>query len=435
VTAASGSSETIATLATPPGEGAVATILVRGPGALAAVARHFRSRSGAGLSRPMPGRALLGSFVARDSVLDEVVLAFAPPGAGDPLGAPDEIAIHGHGGAVAAGRLLDRLGASGVRVVPAGEYRERAAPDDPLRGRALEALLAARTRLAARMLLAQWRGALSARVRELRAQAREADAASAPDLGRALEALVARGRRGVALACGSRVLLAGAPNTGKSSLFNALLRTDRMIVSERPGTTRDAVDRWIELAGHPVRLFDTPGIAPFDDEVGRRAVAMARAALREASLVVFLVDGSRPSGDDDRAALEAIRGIERLVVRTKSDLPRPSGAAPGIPGLEEDVAVSVVTGSGLEALESALAARLGLDPDLDPSLPTPFAPQLVESLEEAGAACRELAGAPDGARAASERAHLLAALESVATGAKGAGSSRQPGAKFRSSGR
>ena len=175
---------------------------------------------------------------------------------------------------------------------------------------------------------------------------------------------------------GAQVAIVGAPNVGKSSLFNALLNANRAIVTAVPGTTRDLVTERTDMGGLMLALVDTAGVRESSDVVEQEGVARARAAAGVAELVLVMLDRSRPLDEDDRAVLRDTERSRRLVVVNKSDLPSrlvlpsdiklPSRLAlpSSIPLPSEHFAppdtieISVRTGEGLDTLRTAITAAL-----------------------------------------------------------------------------
>jgi len=151
---------------------------------------------------------------------------------------------------------------------------------------------------------------------------------------------------------GARVVIAGRPNTGKSSLFNLLLREERAIVTELPGTTRDVLEGWIDVRGIPVRLFDTAGLRETTDRIESEGVGRARGKLDQADLVLLVIDGSKPPRDEDKTLLDQTRELPRIVVVNKSDL------KPAFAPQKGWVKASALTGAGLHKLEEAAVAAL-----------------------------------------------------------------------------
>jgi tRNA modification GTPase len=234
----------------------------------------------------------------------------------------------------------------------------------------------------ARAALAQLDGSLSARLADLRERLLEAEALLAYDIDfpgeddgpvasstivAALEAAAERVRRllatapaGERLREGALVVLAGRPNVGKSSLFNALLGQERALVTEIAGTTRDAIEAHTDFLGWPVRLADTAGLRAVDDRVEQLGVAVSRRWLAAAALVLLCAEAGRPL-DTEESAIGA--NPSTLVVRTKTDL---------MPGGAGELTVSALTGEGLDRLRHAAGTRLFGDriqlADLEPAL-------------------------------------------------------------------
>jgi len=170
-----------------------------------------------------------------------------------------------------------------------------------------------------------------------------------------IDALLADAGRGRMLREGATVVIAGRPNVGKSSLFNALLGSDRAIVTDVPGTTRDLVAERVDIEGLALTLVDTAGLRPTIDPVEREGVARSSQAHAASSLVLVVLDQSEALTDDDRRVLEATRERPRLVVKNKSDrhdrCELADIAAPV-------VAVSAQTGDGMTALRAAIVRAL-----------------------------------------------------------------------------
>jgi tRNA modification GTPase len=179
-------------------------------------------------------------------------------------------------------------------------------------------------------------------------------AALAGIIGR-IDELLSDAARGRMLREGATVVIAGRPNVGKSSLFNALLGTDRAIVTEVPGTTRDLVAERVDLNGLAITLVDTAGARPTVDPVEREGVARSVRARAASSLVLVVLDRSEPLTDDDRRVLDGTRDRPRVVVKNKSDRGDRCGTVDGTAPI---VAVSAATGDGLAALREAIVRTL-----------------------------------------------------------------------------
>jgi tRNA modification GTPase len=413
--------DTIAAIATAPGAAGLAVVRVSGGRALALADAVFQG--GARLADApgdtlhhgwarwpqdagaRPGPESVRTAPARDGVearegaearaasdcdtagarLDEVVAAvFRAPRS---YTRQDVVEFSCHGGPLSAGQVLAALIAAGARLARPGEFTLRAFLNgrlDLVQAEAVADLIAAESRGAHALALAQLRGDLSRRLaaisERLRAALTEVEARVdfAEDVGgievpaevidaiaaagAALERLLAGAAFARALREGVRVALVGRPNAGKSSLFNALLGERRAIVAERPGTTRDLVSEAIELAGVRVTLADTAGLQAGGDAVESEGVARARLALEESAAVLWVVDGAAALAPEDRWIAGRLAGRRVLVALNKRDLPHlleprdvtvllGDGAAPVIE-------VSALRGDGVETLRAALGHRI-----------------------------------------------------------------------------
>ena len=349
-------------------------IRVCGPEAFEIVDRVARSRRGR-TCRSYPGYTLHRATVTAEdgTSIDDVLLSvFHGPASytGD-----DTVELSCHGGPIPLRRTMERLLALGARAARPGEFTQRAFLNgkmDLAQAEAVADVINAQTEVAHRYAVSQQSGRLSAAVSLIRdivlgVLARiEASIDFPEDVGEldngacdaeiaraseTIDSLLATADRGVLYREGMRVVLAGRPNVGKSSLLNALLRTARAIVTPVPGTTRDTLEETASIAGIPVRLTDTAGIRETGDIVEAEGVRRSLASLDQADLVLLVrdsADGRRP--EDDRLA-EAASGRPCMVVWNKADLASPPGG--------EGIAVSAVTGLGLDDLERAIAEHAG----------------------------------------------------------------------------
>ena len=352
----------IAALATPPGRSALAVVRLSGEGAFDVAARVV-----AGF-RPDPRLARLTAFRAADgSLIDRgICIAFPAPHSytGD-----DTVELTCHGGLVAPARLLEALYAAGARPAAPGEFTRRAVLNgrlDLVQAEAVGDLIDATAPAQARAALAQLDGGLSQRIAELRAALLEVQAllgyeidfpdeddgpvprariaGALADAARQVDRLLATAPAGERLREGALVVIAGRPNAGKSSLFNALLGTERALVTEIPGTTRDAIEAETSFLGWPVRLVDTAGVRETNEPIERMGVEVSRRWLASADLVLLCVEaGRKPSPDE----LGLSAGFPVVLARTKADLDQ-SVADSGI-------RVSTVTGQGLDTVRKAVA--------------------------------------------------------------------------------
>jgi len=368
--------DTIAAIATAPGRAGIGIIRISGP-AVPEISRAVVGRV------PDARRAVLCAF--RDAAGAEIdrglALFFPAPGSytGEPV-----LELQGHGGPIVLQTVLSACLDAGARLAAPGEFTQRAFLEGKLdlaQAEAVADLIDAASREAARSALRSLSGEFSETLTrfadgllELRAlteamldfpeedvDAIHRDEASARVQALDIELLdvLARSRRGSVLRTGAHVVLAGAPNVGKSSLLNRLAGVDRAIVTPIPGTTRDALRESVEMEGVPIVLVDTAGVRPSVDPVERLGVERAREEISRAD-IVLLVSDTRESG----AAFDAALGMGlptqavRVPVRNKLDLE--DSRDPAALGLTAGtIAVSAMTGEGIDVLRKAILDALG----------------------------------------------------------------------------
>jgi tRNA modification GTPase len=367
-------SDPIVALATPPGRSALALIRLSGRGAFDVAARALHP------FHPDPPRTVRRVHVvhpATGAPVDDA-LAACFPGPRSYTG-EDLVELSTHGGLLVPAAAVAALMVAGARPARPGEFTRRAVLNgklDLLQAEATADLIDAGSSAQARRALHQLDRGLSTRLDELRTKLLELEALLAyeidfpdEDEGPVAPERVVRAWReardriarlldtaseGERLREGALLVIAGRPNAGKSSLFNALLGTERAIVTEVPGTTRDAVEAHAVLEGFPFRLVDTAGLRESDDRVERLGIEVSRKYLAAADLVLFCEEPGAGSGERyhrerDQFLTQVTAPI--VFVRTKVDVEPPSDGPPVRPS----VAVSVVTGEGLADLKRRLA--------------------------------------------------------------------------------
>ena len=364
--------DAIAAVATPPGRGGIGVVRLSGDdltGIVLAVVGRV----------PLPRQAELVDFVDADgSVIDRgLVLCFPKPRS---MTGEDVVELQGHGGPVVMDRLLGRVCELGARLARPGEFTERAFLNDKMdlaQAEAVADLIDSASKRAARAAMRSLSGEFSAQVHEIDAAVldlrvyveaaidfadeeidflADSDAEAGIDgIRERIAELIEASRRGEALRDGLDVVIAGAPNAGKSSLLNRLLAENRAIVTAIPGTTRDLLKADIEIEGIPVRITDTAGLREGGDPVESIGVERARSAIAGADIVLLVQDAALdPDGQGSIESLGLPEGPRGLSIRNKIDL---TGEAPGRSG--DTVRLSALTGDGVDALRSVIADIAG----------------------------------------------------------------------------
>lgn len=358
-------SPTRAAVLTPQGQGGIAVLHVAGPRALDLLADAFRPHRGSP-AKADARRVHYGHIVDQGRVVDEVLVRVVPGLHGE----QPRVEVNCHGGLVAVQRVLECFVRRGAQAVAAEALLEADVPS-AIAAEARRALLEAATPLGVEILLHQLDGALDRALRDV-PWTRLSEAASA------LRHLLSTARLGRSLWRPRRVALVGPANAGKSTLFNALAREDRVIVSPTPGTTRDSIAAEVALGGIPVWLTDTAGERAPGSAIEAEAIARSRATAAEADLVLLVLDGSEPLpmslGD-----LLASTPRPFLLVRNKADLP----PAPWTEGPGSTMAVSAVSATGLDRLTEAIAGALVGGAAHEPAAPVVFTGRQAEAIRQA----------------------------------------------------
>jgi tRNA modification GTPase len=361
-------SDTIVAIATPAGRGGIGVVRISGPAAAEVAGGLLR------LDAPLQPRH---ATFARTQA-DQVVATYFP--APHSYTGEHVVELSAHGSPVVLRQIVEQAMALGARLAQPGEFTLRAFLNsriDLVQAEAVADLIDAVTPLQARAAFDQLEGTLTERIGEIDAElfdliARLEASLDFPDEGyhfveageagsalrsieRKLGTLLCEARRGRLIREGARVAIGGKPNVGKSSLFNALLRAGRAIVTPIPGTTRDLVTETADVDGLRLELVDTAGVRETADEVESEGVARARRSWTTADLVLIVLDMSQPLDDNDFNLLHETAETPRLVVANKSDL---QAAWRGADILAPPVIVSSKTGDGLDTLRREIRAAL-----------------------------------------------------------------------------
>ena len=372
--------DTIAAIATPLGEGGIAIIRVSGPEAVAVVDRVYRGKRS--LKEVASHTIHYGHIVdpSTGERLDEVMVSV--------MRAPrtytreDVVEVNCHGGIMVVRRVLETILKHGARLAEPGEFTKRAFLNgriDLSQAEAVMDLIRSKTDRAMKMALKQVEGSLSREIKALRQMlietlahievtidypehdveevTRELLRERCQQVEDGIDRLLRSAKEGKILREGLKTAIIGLPNVGKSSLLNALVKENKAIVTDIPGTTRDVIEEYVNIRGIPLQWIDTAGIRETEDEVERIGVERSRQALKEADLILLVLNRAEPLRKEERTLLETVKGMNTILVVNKGDLE---------PVLDVDwlrkeyahlplVEISAKEGWGLDRLEETIA--------------------------------------------------------------------------------
>jgi tRNA modification GTPase len=375
--------DTIVAVATPPGRGGIGIVRLAGPDARALAALllrlpgHDRNFEVADFQ---PGRARLAELIDPESNtrIDEVVVTFfAQPHS---YTTDDLVEISAHGSPVVLRHIVELAMARGARLAEPGEFTMRAFLHgrlDLAQAEAVRDLIDSQTLYQAKIAAQQLEGALSHRFAPIKKRLvdliasleagidfAEDDVPVVPpeqvlagiaEVRTPLEELARSFSYGKLVHEGLMLAIVGRPNVGKSSLFNRLVERERAIVTATPGTTRDLVAETVAIGGLPVRLVDTAGIGPTQDEVESIGVRKSREALADADLALVVLDASQPRTTEDEELLALALPRNAIVVENKCDLAPAVGSRLSAGGC---IRTSALTGEGIDRLREEILRRI-----------------------------------------------------------------------------
>lgn len=381
--------DTIAAISTPHGRGGIAVIRISGENAVDVAASMFRPKNGKPLAAMSANTAVYGGIYHLGTQIDDgIATLFRAPHS---FTGEDTVEISCHGGLLLAQMTLEAAFIGGSRQADAGEFTRRAFTSGKLdlsRAEAIIGLIDAESEEKIKLSAAQSRGVLSRKIEAIRASLTAAAASvyafidfpdedmtdmspaelreHLSDILGGMQHLAKTYRTGRAIAEGIPTVIAGKPNTGKSSLLNLLLGEDRAIVSPIAGTTRDTVEETAVAGRVLLRLCDTAGIHDTKDEVELLGIGRAEAKLESAALILAVFDGSTSPDAQDEAFLKSLDGIkaEVIAVINKADLPVHDDIARIKARFSHTVSVSCVSGEGIEELTAEIE-RLFVDGVID----------------------------------------------------------------------
>lgn len=372
----------IVALATAPGRAAIALVRVSGPRSKSIVRKVFRPWPEPELAARSP---VLGRIESESGeVLDQVLLTWFPGPAS--YTGEEVIEVSCHGSLFIAGQIVELLIRSGARLAEPGEFTRRAFLNGKLdltQAEAVRDLIESQTLFQARLATEQLGGSLSRQLEPIRTELinvlshmetalefveDEVEPEQNKLLQQRLDRLQAKlsglekgFELGQLVKSGMAVVITGAPNAGKSSVFNWLLRNDRALVTSIPGTTRDAVTEMISIQGWPVRLIDTAGIRAARDRVEELGIGKTLEYLASADVVLFVLDGNRSFGAEEQEIWDLVQDKGTILVMNKSDLPQRIQLPPELKSSEcQKISTSALKGNGLKDLLDAVWREVNL---------------------------------------------------------------------------
>ena len=370
--------DTIAAISTPPGQGAVAIIRLSGARAFAIAKSIFKSKKK--FENIAPWQAAFGKIFDSKGVIDEVILIkFNRPNS---YTKEDMVEINCHGGRYVSRRILELTLDKGAQIARPGEFTLRAFLNgrlDLARAEAVSDLIQAQTELSRQTSLNQLEGTLSIRIKEIRDEIVDSTSLLELELDFSeedvefvnrqqltekiekikteLSDLISTYRVGRIAHEGVKLIIIGKPNVGKSSLLNRLVKEERAIVTDIPGTTRDSLEVHLDISGVLFRVVDTAGLKQSNDPVEKEGMRRAEQHLRTADIVVHLFDGSKKLDENDH---KIVKKLERLASTTiirainKTDLKQIIDISGLFQNSGQMLLISALSGAGIRQIEEQL---------------------------------------------------------------------------------
>ncbi len=340
--------DTIAAISTPMGEGAIAIVRLSGDEAFGIADRLFKGVGNKSLLDVSSHTIHYGHLIdPKTSEVAEEVMISVMRGP-KTFTKEDVVEINCHGGLVSVNRVLQLVLNEGARLAEPGEFTKRAFLNgriDLSQAEAVIDLIRAKTDRAMNVALGQMDGRLSRLIRKLRQEILEILAHVEVNIDypeyddveemthhmlleksryvqKEIDTLLQTSQQGKILREGLSTVIVGRPNVGKSSLLNSLVHENKAIVTDIPGTTRDVIEEYVNVRGVPLRLLDTAGIRETEDIVERIGVEKSRQVLKEADLILLVLNYSEALSEEDRNLFKAVEGMDVIVIVNKTDLPQ-----------------------------------------------------------------------------------------------------------------
>ncbi|WP_019243398.1 MULTISPECIES: tRNA uridine-5-carboxymethylaminomethyl(34) synthesis GTPase MnmE [Bacillus] len=375
--------DTIAAISTPMGEGAIAIVRLSGDDSLAIIDRIYKGARGKKLSEVPTHTIHYGHLFdpKTEKVVEEVMVSVMK--GPKTFTREDVVEINCHGGLVSVKKVLNLVLTNGARLAEPGEFTKRAFLNgriDLSQAEAVMDLIRAKTDRAMNVALNQMEGRLSNLISRLRQEILETLAhvevnidypeyddveemthhmliEKASYVKDQLKKLLQTAEQGKILREGLSTVIVGRPNVGKSSLLNSFVQENKAIVTDIPGTTRDVIEEYVNVRGVPLRLLDTAGIRETEDIVERIGVEKSRAVLKEADLILLVLNYSEQLTKEDEKLFEAIKGMDFIVIVNKTDLPQKIDIdrVKDLAGNASVMTTSLLEDKGVNELEEAIS--------------------------------------------------------------------------------
>lgn len=374
-------SNTIAAIATPPGEGGIGIIRISGKDALKIGDKIFLNKDNKKLSELEERKLNYGHAIdpKTDTTIDEVMIVFMKAPA--TYTTEDVVEVHCHGGTIPVRRILQVILESGASLAECGEFTKRAFLNgriDLSQAEAVMDLISAKTDSSFDVSLRQLKGSLSSEVSEMvdilmnmlahieasidfpeddvEEMAYDQLKSESQEVLDRINNLLETVDTGKILKDGLKTVILGKPNVGKSSLMNAILKENRAIVTDVPGTTRDIIEEYVNIRGIPLKIVDTAGIRETEDLVEKIGVDRAKQILEHSDLAIVVFDTSRKLDDEDLKIIELVKGKKTIVLLNKTDLDKKLDESDIKVHLSETkiINTAITEGDGMKELENTL---------------------------------------------------------------------------------
>ncbi len=373
--------DTIAAISTFPGEAGIGIVRISGDDALEIISKIFKPYKAKDIKKVKSHTLHYGHIVDPETqeIYDEVLVSIMKKP--NTYTREDIVEINCHGGIVITSKILELVLKQGARLAEPGEFTKRAFLNgriDLSQAEAVIDIITAKTMLANKYAQKQLAGYVGSRIKEMKDKImgllvhllalidfpeedveeleRKEMLETAKEIVEDIDKLIVSSESGRIIREGLKTAIIGKPNVGKSSLLNALLKENRAIVTDIPGTTRDIIEEYINVKGIPIKLIDTAGIRDTDELVEKIGVERSKEVLAEADLILFMLDASRELSEEDYHIFDILTEKNIIFVLNKIDLPKKIDESK-LKSLIKDgiiIEVSTVERIGLEKLENAI---------------------------------------------------------------------------------